>query len=417
MDPIIVDCDLLEAAKENVQPLAAGRRVTALSDILSTPHAQRDAKLAATRSRLRRNVEISLEDQDDNTLEAYCSLVYWTLEYYPQGNSAESGLIELLEEATRVLKDDQEGRWKSELKYLKLWTLYASYVERPTIIYRFILANDIGAEHALLYEEYATVLERNNLRSKADETYRLGIARQAQPLDRLQKRYNEFQKRMMVSSPTLAPSPQLASRPSTSSNHEPMARRAPLASTVTPSTGNPSSTSTLPSAPSAASRLQIFVDPEGSAGTGNAYPELGSRKTRVKENTKETGKLGGTTIKQAGKSKRIASSSSASSSKMAIYCDPTPPASSSTSAVDSPKPTTSPPTTFTPFVDTPKSPQGAKFVPFRDESAESPTTNSMFSEAVMKAKATIAISSQAEVLRKDPLKNYGDLDPLLLCEV
>ena len=35
--PPIVDCDVLEAAKENIQPLAAGRRVTALSAILSTP--------------------------------------------------------------------------------------------------------------------------------------------------------------------------------------------------------------------------------------------------------------------------------------------------------------------------------------------------------------------------------------------
>lgn len=162
MEPLIVDCDVLEAAKENVQPLAAGRRVTALSDILATPHAKRDAKLAATRSRLRLDVQTSLEDQDDDTLEAYCTLVYWTLENYPQGNSAESGLLELLEEATRVLKDDQQGRWKSELKYLKLWTLYASYVEKPTIIYKFLLANDVGVEHALLYEEYGSVLERNN---------------------------------------------------------------------------------------------------------------------------------------------------------------------------------------------------------------------------------------------------------------
>lgn len=159
--PVIVDGDLIEAAKENIQPLASGRRATTLSAVLSTPHAQRESKLAAARNRLRINVEIALEDEDDNPLEAYCQLVYWTLENYPQGHSAESGLLELLEEATRILKDHRDGYWKSDLRYLKLWVLYASYVENPTIIYRYLLANEIGTTLALLYEEFANVLERN----------------------------------------------------------------------------------------------------------------------------------------------------------------------------------------------------------------------------------------------------------------
>jgi len=159
--PVLVDGDLIEAAKENIQPLASGRRATALSAVLSTPHAQRESKLAAARNRLRINVEIALEDEDDNPLEAYCRLVYWTLENYPQGHSAESGLLELLEEATRVLKDHRGGVWRDDLRYLKLWVLYANYVEKPTVIYRFLLANEIGTSFALLYEEFATVLERN----------------------------------------------------------------------------------------------------------------------------------------------------------------------------------------------------------------------------------------------------------------
>jgi spindle assembly checkpoint component MAD3 len=159
-DSVIVDCDVLEAAKENIQPLASGRRVTTLSAILQTPHAQRDAQLLAARKRFRANIQIALEDEDDDPLEAYSRFVQWTLENYPQGQSAESGLLELLEEATRVLKDDREGRWKRTSMYLKLWVLYASYVEKPTIIYKFLLANDIGTDHALLYEEYAAALER-----------------------------------------------------------------------------------------------------------------------------------------------------------------------------------------------------------------------------------------------------------------
>jgi hypothetical protein len=159
--PVVVDGDLIEASKENIQPLASGRKATALSAVLSTPHAQRESKLAATRNRLRINVEVALEDEDDNPLEAYCQLVYWTLENYPQGHSAESGLLELLEEATRVLKDHNGGIWRNDLRYLKLWVLYANYVEKPTLIYRYLLANEIGTTLALFYEEFAASLERN----------------------------------------------------------------------------------------------------------------------------------------------------------------------------------------------------------------------------------------------------------------
>ncbi len=164
----IVDCDLLEAAKENVQPLTMGRRVTTLSEILATPHAHRESKISATRNKLRINVELAIEDEDGDPLEAYCRLVYWTVENYPQGHSAESGLLELLEEATRVLKDVKRGSLRGDPKYLKLWLLYASFVEKPTIIYKFLIANEIGTQHALLYEEHAAVLERDGKYVESD---------------------------------------------------------------------------------------------------------------------------------------------------------------------------------------------------------------------------------------------------------
>lgn len=173
---VVIDCDVLEASKENIQPLASGRRVTALASVLATPHGQRDARLAATRARLRAQVDAAIaaeheeeeeeeEDDDDDTddtdeaLPAYAHLVNWTVEHYPQGHSAESGILELLEEATRVLKE-RKG-CKGDARYLRLWVMYARYVDRPEVIYEYLLANDIGTSWAALYEEYAMVLERD----------------------------------------------------------------------------------------------------------------------------------------------------------------------------------------------------------------------------------------------------------------
>ena len=160
----LVDADVIEAVKENIQPLRKGRRATALSAIFSTPHAQRDTILSRRRARFRMEVKQALEDVHEDeggedALDVYSRFVAWTLESYPQGQSTESGLLELLEEATRKLKDQE--KYKQDSRYLRLWILYAGFVEKPVIIYSYLLANEIGTNSAQLYEEYAYVLERD----------------------------------------------------------------------------------------------------------------------------------------------------------------------------------------------------------------------------------------------------------------
>jgi hypothetical protein len=169
--PAIIDCSILEAAKENIQPLASGRRVTALAGILATPHAQRETALASARKRFQTNIAIALADFDaddvansTDPLEAYAGFVHWTVENYPHGQSSASNLLPLLEEATRVLKDHAEGRWRQDERYLKLWAMYAGYVEKPEVVWRFLLANDIGTNWASMYEGMAAVLEREGRR-------------------------------------------------------------------------------------------------------------------------------------------------------------------------------------------------------------------------------------------------------------
>jgi hypothetical protein len=103
----IIDCDLLEASKENIQPLASGRSATALSIVLSTPHAQQEAQHHSTKARHHINIQISLNDDDlkSDPLEAYTSFVNWTLEAYPQRRQA----------ARRsYLRSEGRQRWEME---------------------------------------------------------------------------------------------------------------------------------------------------------------------------------------------------------------------------------------------------------------------------------------------------------------
>jgi hypothetical protein len=108
-DARVVDGTLLEAAKENIRPLA-------------TPHAQRGAEHA----RFRSAIAAALESPDADALGAYAAYVDWTVETYPAGHAS---LVPLLEEATRALR----GRYAQDARYVRLWAAYAALVARPAL--------------------------------------------------------------------------------------------------------------------------------------------------------------------------------------------------------------------------------------------------------------------------------------------
>lgn len=174
-------------------------------------------------------------------------------------------------------------------------------------------------------------------RTEADEVYLLGIARRAAPLERLESKHAEFQKRMMAS-PTLpsasTPEPTPAGPSSASGTKRKVLGETASSSdssrarsTRPASTRSPSVNEDVFSAPPVArpnARMPVFVDPSGSGENADPsdpspWPELGTRKARVKENVVETSKMAGTTLRQSGRSHRVTSSTSAP--RMAVFRD------------------------------------------------------------------------------------------------
>ncbi|GLB40448.1 putative mad3/BUB1 hoMad3/BUB1 homology region 1 [Lyophyllum shimeji] len=153
-----------------------------------------DAKsLDLERQQFRARLATAISEEDD-PLAVFDQFVQWTIRNYGENDPA-SGLVELLQQATAEFKNDPI--YRTDLRYLKLWTLYASQVPRPEAIniYANLLAKEIGTSFAILYEGYATVLEVDGRWKDADVIYRHGIKRMARPLERLKKRYKDFQSR------------------------------------------------------------------------------------------------------------------------------------------------------------------------------------------------------------------------------
>jgi checkpoint serine/threonine-protein kinase len=114
-------------------------------------------KLQFEKQEFRAKLATAINEEDD-PLAVYDQYVQWTLKTYGENNPS-SGLLELLEQATREFREDP--LYKTDLRYLKLWSLYARQVERSgaIAIYTYLVSNEIGTSYSILYEEYATLLD------------------------------------------------------------------------------------------------------------------------------------------------------------------------------------------------------------------------------------------------------------------
>jgi checkpoint serine/threonine-protein kinase len=266
---LLVDFDAIERSKENIAPNPRGRSALALAKAFQplSQSSPEDARNAHASVRAQFEKDIASSSDLDDPLEVWLRYIKWVDETFPQGQSTESGIAQLIERCTDQFKDDKQ--YKSDPRYLRVWLAYSTYSDAPLDIFAFLQRNDIGQELALYYEEYAAVLERMNRKRKADEVFQMGLLREARPAERLRKRYDEFQRRLQVSPPD----------PNEPSTPPPPLRTILGASQVT------APTATGISRPKP--KIQVFADTEepevrpGSAG----WQSIGTIADRKKENT------------------------------------------------------------------------------------------------------------------------------------
>jgi hypothetical protein len=77
-----------------------------------------------------------------------------------------------------------------------LWIEYADAVRTPGEIFSYMQSNKIGAKLSLFWIAWAFVTEKLENFKLTDQIFQKGISKQAEPKDVLQKRYQQFQRRM-----------------------------------------------------------------------------------------------------------------------------------------------------------------------------------------------------------------------------
>lgn len=304
----LINFDLIEEHKENIQSLPGGRSAKALASILSPlPSTGRSATFEETstlNNAIRQEYEIELQNMADadDPLDCFDRYVKWTLNTWPSAQSTpQSQLLPLLERATKAFLASNE--YKNDARYLKLWLHYIRlFSDAPREVFAFLARHNIGEKLALYYEEFASWLENAGRWKQADEVYQLGVEREARPTERLMRKYTQFKHRFEAE-------PQHDNEPTSPA----LPRvRAALAAKVDPfaptSREEPRQQQTVPVANGSKPKKQkmaIFSDtdvspPSAIAPSTQGWDSIGSIKDRKKENTIEAQPWAGQTLK-AGK--------------------------------------------------------------------------------------------------------------------
>lgn len=183
-----MDGKLLEQYKENIQPLPNGRPALKLGLVLKNA----PSKSSLAREREEHESRLASDDSDD-PLQDYIDYICWVQTNYPQGNSGDSGLLNILERCTLCFRDTTY--YKNDARYLKVWLTYAGFSDLPKDIFVYLAKKDIGLQLALYYEEFAKYLEFKSQVAEAREIYEVGIEREARPLPRLLRSFQHFNSR------------------------------------------------------------------------------------------------------------------------------------------------------------------------------------------------------------------------------
>lgn len=299
------DASLIEHDKENIQPLPEGRSASKLA--LNFKNASKSVlKYKEQQQKRREQFELQLENSEelDDPLQVFLDYINWTHETFPQGSNTESGLLTLLERCTSCFRD--VTYYKNDPRYLKVWLEYTNYSDSPKDIFVYLAKKEIGTELALYYEEFAKYLELNEKFQDATQIYEMGVEYRARPLVRLERSFMQFKERM--TDPT-----RRKDRVESSMKNVLAVKRGdsdvPIGMVEAPTTRK-------------RPKLQVFVEEEEKnqdilnilfEGPANP-PELGSIKTRVKENIFRSKPWSGETIKQKIEPER-------SESKIAVFKD------------------------------------------------------------------------------------------------
>ena len=188
--------------KENIHHSSSPLRsatTTILTRVVATAPPALDVKDALQAEMAQFEGQIADTTELDDPLEPYLLYIKWILKTFPNEQSAQPALVQLLEKCTSEFRD--VPHYKQDPRYLGVWMRYIIYSKAPREMFSYLARKQIGCTLATFYEEYANHLEQTGFRRQAKQVFEAGINAQARPIDRLRRKYREFADRLAINPP------------------------------------------------------------------------------------------------------------------------------------------------------------------------------------------------------------------------
>ncbi|KAA8539550.1 hypothetical protein F0562_026242 [Nyssa sinensis] len=103
-------------------------------------------------------------------------------------------LPRFLQKCAQTFETDR--RYSNDLRYLRVWLQLMDFVDDPRAVLRTMETNRIGTKRSLFYQAYALYYEKLKKFEEAEKMYHSGVQNLAEPIDELQKSYEQFLHRM-----------------------------------------------------------------------------------------------------------------------------------------------------------------------------------------------------------------------------
>jgi predicted transposase YbfD/YdcC len=178
-----------EQSKENAAPLERGRTVASLEERLSNEE---------VKVRLERYEEAVLPTEALNITEMEGDpLIYWLayIKFYQVAFPADTrDNFLLMERCIRALVKMKQ--YSNDDRFIGVCAKYADKTKEPSQVFKYLHQQKVGTYTALFWIAWAFVAEKDGDFAFAEQVFKKGISKQAQPLQMLKMRQNQFQRRM-----------------------------------------------------------------------------------------------------------------------------------------------------------------------------------------------------------------------------
>jgi hypothetical protein len=188
-----------ERFKENAAPLERGRNVEVLERSLAVETDEERQYKEATTRHYEKLVEpsermaVNNEELvgDDDPLIHWLSYIKFHQDAYP---SDKNSLFLLLERCTRALLSHK--KYANDVRFIRVCVMYADQTSDPGEIFKYLHSQKVGSLTALFWIAWAFWAEKQENFPFAEKIFKKGLSKKAKPLNLLEQRHRQFERRM-----------------------------------------------------------------------------------------------------------------------------------------------------------------------------------------------------------------------------